>query len=199
MSLSSDTHCLVRDRSNSHPNSPASMFGFCKCKSLEEDEQDKICSLNETIISKDKCMEKLLEKLKCLCNENELLQSRIKAHEDEISFKMSQVQVEPDEEGTSHRRPWWLIGEHELKISDEQLNGSTEMFQRFYNVYKGTYRTMDVAVKKIISNENWEDCTRKTFMREVEQIRYRERYPPFIYLSNLQPLTVSTHCPVHGS
>ena len=125
---------------------------------------------------KDQLLEKILEKLKYLRSENELLQSRLKARDEEdqeIALKMAQLRIsnEDGDETITRERAWWLIGDHELKISEEQLNVSTLPFQRFFDVYKGVYRSMDVAVKKLNRNQNWEACTRKTFLREVEQLR----------------------------
>ena len=135
---------------------------------------------------KDQLLEKILEKLKYLRSENELLQSRLKARDEEdqeIALKMAQLRIsnEDGDETITRERAWWLIGDHELKISEEQLNVSTLPFQRFFDVYKGVYRSMDVAVKKLNRNQNWEACTRKTFLREVEQLRLEELKDQYLF------------------
>lgn len=138
---------------------------------------------------KEECLKALLMKLKTLQSENELLHSRLGTCQDELkqrelSDKVCGLQLwdgeeeegEEKEEGAKNgsglSKPWWLVGEHEVKMAEEPMNVHWEHFQRFYNVHLGTFRSIDVVVKKINRpQEVWECCTRRTFHKEVEQLR----------------------------
>lgn len=127
-------------------------------------------------MEKENCLSKIICELKNLRSANELLESRLRACEEDLKQRnlcseMDDLSVE-EEDGTMKSKPWWLVGTHELTISDDCLNDTSECFQRFFDVHLGAYREMNVAIKKIRQKTSWDCSIRKTFLREVEQLRF---------------------------
>lgn len=166
----------MRERSNSHPTTPPPCVFQSLLKKDSKKNFKESSSLEDIIADKEGCIQKMLHEFKTLQNDNEYLNSRLKAYEEdlrlqELSLKaVDDLSLDEDDDHMSSK-PWWLFGEHELKLTEQQLNGHTQQFQRFFDVFLGTYRETNVAVKKVNRNKNWERCTRKTFLREVEQLR----------------------------
>lgn len=178
----------MRERSNSHPTTPppCMLYNLFRRDSKKEKYEETNCRCQDMMTEKEECLKEFVIKIKTLHCENEYLHSRLKSCEDELkqrelSDKMCGLDLwdEEEEEGGGEAagnkvssKPWWLIGEHEIKISDEAINTNWESFQKFFEVYLGTFRSIDVVVKKINRPPDvWECCTRKTFQKEVEQLR----------------------------
>lgn len=167
----------MRERSNSHPTTPPP-DGF-KCffrKDSKRDFEEK-CALQDIISEKEDSLRQLLIDFKSLSVENEYLHSKLKSYEEDLHYnEMSssiELSFEEGEEGRgSTSKPWWLVREQELKLSEEQINTTSLDFLRFFDVFKGTYRMTDIVAKKVNRNENWEPSTRKTFLKEVDGLRY---------------------------
>ena len=178
----------MRERSNSHPTTPppCMLYSLFRRDSKREENEETNCCCQDKVTEKEECLKEFVIKLKTLQFENEYLHSRLKTCEDELkqrelSDKMCNLDIwdEEEDEGGENKvssKPWWLIGEHEIKMSDEIINTNWEVFQKFFNVHLGTFRSVDVVVKKINRPPDvWECCNRKTFQKEVEQLRYVER------------------------
>ena len=57
------------------------------------------------------------------------------------------------------------------QITDELLNSDSSTTGKFFSVYRGTYRNIPVAVRKVRGVEEWSEEVYKTFYNEVDFIR----------------------------
>ena len=193
-----DNYCVEVHQCNNIDHSPTNVPRFSthplcllrKFSSKEfDDDSEKIVQLQHEIMEKENCVTKIIFELKNLRSANELLESRLRACEEDLKQRnlcsdMDDLSVE-EEDGTMKSKPWWLVGVHELTISDQCLNDTSECFQRFFDVHLGAYREMNIAIKKVRQKTSWDCSIRKTFLREVEQLRFALSllYKFYIFLS----------------
>ena len=110
---------------------------------------------------------------------NEQLELRVKSLEEEIQQRNLSSQIDHISHTEDDRlgKRWWLLNKEEItNVSKEVINISSMEYQRFFNVYSGTFRTMKVAVKECRNSSNWDEMVYKIFLKEMETLRYKQLY-----------------------
>ena len=120
--------------------------------------------------------EQMLSKLVCnvqqLKEEKSRCETRIWSLEGELRQKEMALRLAnlPEDEQACRQR-WWMLDLSDFQRTDQMLNNISEDSLRFWDVYMGTFRMMDVVVKEIHEEDSSPEI-RKCFIREVEQLRW---------------------------
>lgn len=181
MSLSSlgahSKHCAglrleSNSRSSRSPSNSPTGHNFITYKTKEENEE--LIDLRTELEIKSELLNKMVLDMKMWRSNNEQLELRVKSLEEEIqqhdlTSHIGQSTIVGDGLG----KRWWLLNKADItNVSEEVINVSSTEYQRFFNVHLGTFRMMKVAVKKCRNAPKWDEMVYKTFLKEMEILRY---------------------------
>jgi ankyrin repeat protein len=168
---------LITNASGQQGNNCQSRNSPILCKFSKSNEKEE---MTQQVEEQQKMMSCILKDLKSLRSENEQLHSHLRAckedlKQQELLYKITQLSRNNSEDDIDIEAcctKWWRIQESEMEIAEEQMNTTYELFQRFFDVFKGSFRETDVAVKKVNSRFNFDADTRKTFLRDVDKLSH---------------------------
>ena len=65
---------------------------------------------------------------------------------------------------------WFVPADQFVVEEDQHINSSSNLAWRFYNVYSGRYRTLQVAAKSIRSCKEWGPEVFKTALSDIDKL-----------------------------
>ena len=160
-------------RTSPSPSNSPTGHDFITNNGKEEDQE--IISLKTELEIKSELLNKVVLDLKMWRSSNEQLELRVKGLQEEIQRRELSLQIghiNHTEDDALGKR-WWLLNKEEITdVSKEVINVTSMEYQRFFNVYAGTFRTMKVAIKDCRNASSWDETVYKTFLKEMETLRY---------------------------
>ena len=136
----------------------------------QDDEEEEMAQLKLDLDQKKAMMKAVVQELGTLRADKELLLSRNRSLEEDLQQRDRYAKMTSTPQDGVPSEQKWFIPREDFTMEEKPINDTTEPYERFVSVHRGTFRMSDVIVRRARNTDNWTSDVYKTFCRDVEKL-----------------------------
>ena len=136
----------------------------------QDDEDEEMAQLKLDLDQKRTMMKAIVQELTALRTDKEVLLSRNRSLEEDLQQRDRYAKMTSNPQDGVPSEQKWFIPREDFAMEEKPINDTTEPFERFVSVHKGTFRMSDVIVRRVRNTDKWTRDVYKTFFKDVEKL-----------------------------